>query len=527
MIRRGPVLASLILAVLALPAGAGAADYDLILRGGTIVDGSGRPPFVADLAIDAGRIAAIGRLPAGTAATEIDVRDLVVAPGFLNIHSHAQPDGVATALNMLSQGVTTEIINADGRHDGDLSAQLGDFARDGLALNIGGMVGFNSAWETVVGLDDVRPTPEQIVAMQDVLRAGLEAGAWGISGGLDYTPGYYATTEEVAAVLAPFAAWRVVFANHDRVTPESGFSSIAGMTETLAIGEASGVVPLITHMKVQGWEQGRADEILGRMAGAGDAGGGLVGGAPADVYPYLAGATGLHSLIIPAWAQAGGREAMLARFARPELRPKIREEADEAIERRFGGSDGVWLVNAGTGLTDLMKAFGGVSPAEAVMRQLEREEAISMIIATFGSEADLVAILQHPTVSIACDCGAVPGERAGHPRYWGSYPRVLGRYVREEGALGLAEAVHKMTGLPAKTLGMVDRGQLVPGTVADVTVFDAERIADRATYAEPSRASVGIVHTLVGGRFAWRDGEATGVQAGALLKRPVPEGVQR
>lgn len=521
----GPALAAVFLLALGAPAVASAANHELILRGGTIVDGSGRALRVADLAIDAGRIAAIGRLAEASAETEVDVTGLVVAPGFLNIHSHAQQDGVATAVNMLSQGVTTEIINADGRHDGPLGAQLGAFARDGLAVNVGGMVGFNTAWADVVGLEAVRPTPEQIVAMQDVLRAGLEAGAWGVSGGLDYTPGYYATTEEVVAVLEPFAEWGVVFANHDRVTPESDYSSIAGMTETLEIGEASGVIPLVTHMKVQGWEQGRADEILERMARS--TAGGFPGGAPADVYPYLAGATGLHSLVIPAWAQAGGRAAMLGRFEDPALRARIRAEADEAIERRFGGPEGVYLVDAQRELTDVMAEFAVASPAEAVMRQLEREDEPSMIIATFGSEADLVRILQHPTASIACDCGAVAGARAGHPRYWGSFPRVLGRYVREQGVLELAEAVHRMTGLPAKTLGMADRGLLAPGLAADVTVFDPGTIADRATFAEPSLPSTGIVHTLVNGRFAWRDGAATGVQAGRVLTRPRPAGEER
>ncbi len=487
--------------------------YDLILRGGTIVDGSGGPAYVGDVAIRGEAIAAIGDLATVRAREEIDLTGLVVAPGFVNIHSHAEADGLPSAVNMLSQGVTTEIINADGAGPVAIAQQLGQLGRAGLALNVGAMIGFNSVWREVVGLDDIRPSATQIESMQSLLAQGIQDGAWGVSAGLDYVPGYYARTEEVIDVLQPLAGRRLVFANHDRVTPESGFSSIAGMRETIEIGEAAGLIPLITHMKVQGWEQGRADNILSAMSQA-DAG--YPGGALADVYPYLAGLTGLQALIIPSWALAGGRDAMLERFSQPDTRVQIVAEAEEAMNLRFGGPGGVFLLQSQQELTAVMTEMGLDSPGETVIRILE--EAGQPIIARFGLEADLIAIMQHPTASIACDCGASVSERV-HPRTWGSFPKVLGEYVRDKQALGLEDAIFKMSGLPASSIGLTDRGLLKPGFKADITAFDPLTIQDHATYSQPTLQSEGIVYTLLNGTVAWRDGVATGAQAGQIVLR--------
>jgi len=492
------------------------ATYDLMLRGGTIVDGSDSPSFIGDVAIIGDRIAAVGDLNGTSATVELDVSGLVVAPGFINIHSHAQADGLPTAVNMLSQGVTSEIINADGAGPVDLPVQLNSLEGGGLAVNVGAMIGFNSVWREVVGLDEVRPSSNQIQAMQTLVQHGLESGAWGVSAGLDYIPGYYATTDEVVQILSPFAQWNAVFANHDRVTPKSNFSSIAGMSETLAIGEATGLIPLVTHMKVQGWEQGRASTILGLMSETPTS---FTGGAVADVYPYLAGQTGLQSLIIPSWAQAGGRDTMLARFRDPELRAQIITEAEQAMRLRFGGYQGVYLLQSQRELTVAMEELGLDSPGEAVIQLLE--ETGQGIIARFGLEEDLIEIMQHPTASIACDCGASTSERT-HPRYWGSYPKVLGEYVREKQQLSLENAIYKMSGLPAKTIGMSDRGVIRPGMLADIAVFDPETVIDHATYDNPTLMSDGIIHTLVNGQIAWSNGEATTIQAGRILRRSPP-----
>jgi N-acyl-D-aspartate/D-glutamate deacylase len=523
-------LGALVLVGFGLAGCADTGSYDLILQGGTIVDGSGDDAFVGDVGISGDSIAAIGNLRRASATTTLDVTGLVVAPGFINLHSHADLDGLPAAVNMLSQGVTTEILNADGRSPLDLGMQLDTADALGLALNVGGMIGFNSVWGSVVGVDDVRPTPDQITEMQGLVADGLRAGAWGVSAGLDYVPGYYATTDEVIRILEPFGEWEneesgargdlpsPVFSNHDRVTPESGYSSIAGMTETLEIGEATGLVPLITHMKVQGWEQGRASTILERMAEVETS---FEGGAAADVYPYLAGQTGLQALIIPGWAQAGGGEAMLERFADPELRRRIVEEANEAMDLRFGGPAGVYLLGSGRELTDVMDEWQLDDGGETVVRLLD-ESGGQGIIARFGLEADLVAIMRHPTASIACDCGASMSDRV-HPRFWGSYPKVLGEYVREKQVISLEAAIHKMSGLPARTIGMHDRGLIRIGMAADLVAFDPATVVDHATYDDPTAISDGIVHTVVNGQLAWQDGATTGVQAGRPLRRPVRE----
>lgn len=485
--------------------------YDLIIRHGTVIDGTGAPRYLADVAVAGGSIARVGDLARVRAIVDIDATGLVVAPGFINIHSHATSEGLTTAVNMLTQGVTTEILNADGAGPVDLKAQLAGAAARGLAVNVGADIGFNSVWEAVVGAADRRPAADDVARMRRLVSDGLAAGAWGISAGLDYKPAYFAQTDEVIRVVDVARAARTLFTNHDRVTPESGFSSLAGMTETLTVGERAGVAPVITHMKIQGHEQGRAGVILDRMRQTTALG----AYAAADVYPYLAGQTSLVALIIPAWAQDGGRAAMLKRFTDPVLRARAVRDAEAAMTARWNGAAGVFLPESKKELTAVMREMQ-VGAGEAVVRLLERGDPRAIL--RFGLEADLVAILQHPTSSIACDCGAVAGG-ATHPRYFGTYPRVLGRYVREQHALTLEDAVRKMTGLPAATIGMVDRGVLAAGMAADVVVFDPAVVIDRATYEEPTLASAGIRTVVVNGQIALRDGTTTGLRAGQALRR--------
>ena len=487
------------------------ATYDIILRHGTVVDGTGAPRFDADVAISGGWIARVGDLSGERGKTELDATGLFVTPGFINIHSHATPDGLVRAENMLLQGVTTEILNADGSGPVDIGDQMSRASDRRLAVNIGTQIGFNSVWSDVMGPTDRRPSPEEIQRMRALIADGLAKGAWGVSAGLDYKPAYFARQEEVIRIVDVARPWRTNFINHDRVTPESGFSSRAGMEETIAIGERAGLAPVITHMKVQGREQGSANLILDAMGDATERG----AYTAADAYPYLAGQTGLGALIVPAWAQDGGRDAMLKRFKDAPTRARIVSEAEEAMNARFGGAAGVYLPATKKELTAVMAEMD-VSAGEAVVRLLE--QGSPGIIARFGIEADLVKILQHPTTSIACDCGAVARE-ATHPRYNGTFPRVLGRYVREQKALTWEDAIRKMTGLPAATIGLVDSGLLAPGMAADVTVFDPETVIDHATFEEPTLPSEGIRIVLVNGRIAVRDGKVTGEQAGLALVR--------
>jgi N-acyl-D-amino-acid deacylase len=490
-----------------------AATFDVVIRHGTVIDGSGRAGFTADVGIRSGHITAVGNVGAAMAATEIEARGLYVTPGFINIHSHAAPSALPTAVNMLTQGVTTEIINADGSSPLAVAEQMAALGAAGLAVNVGGYIGFNSAWQSVVGNADRRPGPDDIDKMRRVIATGLSDGAWGVSAGLDYKPGYFARTDEVVEVVEAARAWRTNFTNHDRLTPESNFSSRVGIAETLAIGERAGLVPVVTHMKAQGHEQGTAAALLASMKAA------TARGAytAADAYPYLAGQSGLGALIVPGWAQEGGRAAMLGRFADPATRARIVAESEQAMTARFGGPQGVYLTRTQQELTDVMKQMQA-GPGETVLRILEQGDPGAIL--RFGIEADVIKILQDPATSMACDCGATTDTRV-HPRWYGSFPRLLGHYVRDEHIMSWEEAIRKSTSLPAATIGLVDRGLVGVGMAADITVFDPLTVVDHATYENPAVLSEGIRYVIVNGQVALSGGAATGTRAGRPLTRTV------
>jgi N-acyl-D-aspartate/D-glutamate deacylase len=341
--------------------------------------------------------------------------------------------------------------------------------------------------------------------------AGLEAGAWGVSAGLDYKPAYFARTDEVVAIVSAAAPWRTNFNNHERVTPESGFSSANGIAETLRIADEARLVPVVTHMKSTGRERGAAPKALALF----DAPERQGRYAAADVYPYLAGMTSLGALILPPWAQDGGHDALLERLADPTTKERIVRNAEETLIDRFGSAEAIYLPTLKKPLTAVMEEWRA-GAGEAIVRLVATSNPLAII--EFGVESDLESILRHPAAAIACDCGATTAT-ATHPRNYGSYPRVLGRYVRERQVLTWQEAVRKMTSLPAATIGMTDRGYLAHGMTADVTVFDPRTVIDHATYETPAALSEGIRHVFVNGELALRDGKVTGSTAGRVLLR--------
>ncbi len=510
-------LAALVVVSSAAMPGIGSAQqgtpaYDIILRGGTVVDGTGAPRRRADVAIVRGHIARVGDLARATARTEIDVRGLFVAPGFINIHSHANPGILPTAENMLTQGVTTELLNADGSGAPDIGQQLTALEKAGLAVNVAASAPFNSAWSAVMGMSDRRPTPEDIAKVSALVTANLERGAYGVAAGLDYKPAYFSTTDEVIRILQPTRPWRTFFPNHDRLTPESGYSSRKGMEETMAIGNATGLLPVFTHMKAQGHERGTSPAVVAWMDSS------LRAGHPvaADIYPYLAGQTALAALIIPGWAQDGGVARMRERFKDAEQRARIIKESNDAIAARFAGADGILLNETGRRISDVMKERNLATPGEAVVSVLETE--YPSMIATFGAEEDLVRFLQHPDIAVACDCGAWKETKA-HPRGFGTFPRILGHYVRETKALTWENAVRKMSGLPAAIMGLADRGLIAPGMAADLAVFDTATVIDHATYEKSNALSEGIRVVVVNGVVALKDGAVTGERGGKALRR--------
>ncbi len=499
-------------AAVSAPSFAKDAAYDILIKGGTIVDGSGLAAYQGDVAIADGHIVAVGKVGKGTAKKTIDATGLTVVPGFINIHSHAEPEGMATAVNMLTQGVTTEIVNADGGGGNKLAEQLPKMAENGLAENLGGYVGFGAVWGDAMGDRDLRPTPEQIASMKAAIVKNLEAGAWGVSSGLDYRPSYYAKPEEVIEIVSVAKPWRTNFPNHDRLRPEDNLSSYKGMEETVHIAEQAGLVPVITHIKSAGKERGNAAKVI-EMVSAATARGTWTA---IDIYPYLAGQTALQAFLVPGWAADGGKDAMLARFKDPKLRPQLVEAAEYAIATRLGGAEGIALPDLGKRLTDIMAAEN-VRAGEAVLRTLERDP-FTRANMTFGDEKDVIAFLKYPDTSVACDCGATVKNR-GHPRYFGSFPKILGHYVRDTGAITMEDAVRKMSALPAAIIGMVDRGHIAPGMRADVTLFDPKTVRDHATFDAPTLPSDGVRHVIVNGVAALSDGAATGAKSGSILLR--------
>jgi len=489
--------------------------FDVLIQGGTILDGTGLPRRRADIGIRDGIIIAIGDLKGHPARRAIDAEKLFVAPGFINVHDHAAPDGLKTARNMLIQGVTTEIVNADGGGETDIRKQLSAYAASGLAVNVGANIGFNMVWKQIVGMRDVRPSAEQIGRMGQAIVAQLEAGAWGVSSGLDYKPAFFARPEEVVAVLRAAAPWRTYFQNHDRLSPANGFSSTAGMRETVNIAREAGLLPIITHMKLQGHERGMAPAMLGELRAAMDKG----EARGADVYPYLAGSSTFSGLLLPGWALDGGYPALKGRLSDPVLRQRIISETEAGIALRLGQDADLFVSDTGKSIREEMKDRG-VGMGEAIAQLLEVSDMRGIF--TFGSEEDLRSIMSFSEAAISCDCGAITDTGGGnwpHPRFYGTFPRVLGRYVRETGVLGWEDAIRKMTGLPASQLGMVDRGYLMPGMAADIAIFDPQTIIDKATYANPRVLPIGMHYVLVNGSVMLDGGQFAEAHPGKVLLR--------
>jgi N-acyl-D-amino-acid deacylase len=505
--------------------------FDLVLRGGALLDGTGARAIERDLAIAGGRITAIGRrLARGT--EEIDARGLAVAPGFVDMHSHG--DGSLAddprAESVVRQGITTIITGQDGgsRATGapDRSFIAHFAAIDALrpAVNVASMVGLGTVRGAVIGDGDRPATVAEIERMRALVAAALEQGACGASSGLEYTPGAFASPEELAAVAAPLRARRLPYATHQRNEDDRLLESIA---ESIAVARGAGCPLQISHLKTQGprnW--GKLDDAFRRIDEARTAGLDVT----FDRYPYLAYSTGLTNLF-PVWSRDGGTEAFLARLNDSATAPRVRAEALAKVEL-IGGWNSVQITSVraeedrdaeGKRLGDYAEAAG--ADAYEVATGLLRRSGGSVGMVGFAmSEENLERILAHPLAMVCTDGGAFategPARRGSpHPRALGSFPRVLGRYVRERRTLPLEDAIRKMTSLPAARVGLADRGLLLEGRAADVVVFDPATIADRATFEEPFQYPIGFTAIIVNGVVAVRDSEhRAGPGAGRALR---------
>lgn len=521
--------------------------FDLIVKGGRVVDGSGNPWYRADVAVTGGRIAAVGRL-SSDAERIIDAGGLVVAPGFIDTHSHsdlmlmAEPE----AGQKIMQGVTTEVVGQDGlgeaplrddviedwrrylsglNGDPDIDWSWRSFAEyldrleaAGPATNVASLVGHGNLRLLAVGMEDRPPTPPEFDEMKGLLAEAMRQGAFGLSTGLIYPPCVYADSAELVELCRVVAAYGGLFVVHMR---NEGDRLLESIDEVVAVGREAGVPVHISHFKASGkrnWGKvGDALELLeqARMEGV---------DVTVDQYPYTAGSTFLGSLL-PVWAHEGGTARMLERLRDKSTRRRIASDMSVEGRSRDWGWGNILVTSV---KTEGNRQFEGETveeiaearrqtPIDVVLNLiLEEENAVTMVGFSM-SEDDVRTVMRSP-LQMVCTDGIVLGKP--HPRAYGSFPRVLGRYVRE-GVLRLEGAVRKMTSLPARTFGLHNRGLLRPGMCADITIFNPETVIDRATYQDPVQFPEGVEYVIVNGEVTVEDGEHTGVRAGHVLRHHV------
>ncbi len=523
--------------LLALPAFS--QDFDLLIRGGRIADGTGNPVFVGDVGIRAGRIAAVGNLAGRKAERTIDAAGLIVSPGFFDIHNHSDETLLADgdAQSMIRQGVTSMIFGEGGssapsKEWPEFRDYFAALFKRGISTNIGSYVGSSQIWTYVRGQKAGPPTADELSRMAAQVRIAMAQGALGVASSLSGPPGAWIDTNTLIEMCKAAAPSGGIYSTHMRT---EGFGVFESVAEAIEIGAKAGVPVDIIHIKLAEHKLwGQMPELI-RSIDAARARGQLV---EANVYPYRAGQNNLSS-IIPPWAHEGGSQVMLARLKDPKLRPRIENEILNGIPgtnwynhyTATGDWEGMLLV---TIKSDKYKRFEGKRMSE-VIRDLNRKPLdvlFDLLEATGGSvptvyfhhsEEDMRYALRQPFVSIGSDGTAVKTEgplAAGnpHPRYYGTFPRVIGRYVRDEKVLTLEEAIRKMTSANAAKVRIFDRGLLRPGQWADVTVFDFAHILDKATFDKPHQYAEGIEYVIVNGKVVLEHGgRHTGARPGAIL----------
>lgn len=507
------------LVVQSLLVGAAAADFDTVLRGGKVYDGTGAPFVVTDVAIKGDRIAAVGDLKNATATTVLDVVNLVVAPGFIDGHSHwgdrelLDPE-LAGVEGLLAQGVTTVFINADGWGLVDLAAQRDLITKARPAVNAAPMIGHKPVRIAVLGMSDRAPSKAEMNEMVRLVRVAFERdGAFGLSTGLLYAPASFAQTEELIALARIAREFGGFYHSHIR---DEGPALLDAIDEVITIARTAQLPGIVTHIKASGpaaW--GRSSEVIQRIVTARESGLKIW----ADQYPYEAGMTYLVANVLPGWAQAGGIEQARARLADPATRAKIRAEASANLER-IGGAGSVQIGRfapepsfAGKRL-DVLARERSVEPIDLALTMIEQGEPLGIFFSM--RDDDITAFMRQPWTMTASDGGGIASL---HPRTFGTFTRKLRTFAIERKVISLERAIHSMTGQPAEVLGLRGRGHLRVGEAADIVVLDPEKLRERSTYERSGLAAEGMVHVFVNGRAAVADGNYTGVRAGQVLAR--------
>lgn len=529
-------------------------DFDVVVRNGTIYDGSGAEPFVGDIGIVGDRIAYVGPQATGNGRTEIDASGKAVSPGFINMLSWATESLIADGrgLSDLAQGVTLEVMG-EGNSMGPLSEAMkaselkaqGDIKypidwttldeylvgleRRGVSLNVASFIGATTPRIHELGEDDADPTPEQLARMRALVVQAMEDGALGVGSSIIYAPGSYAETPELAALATEAGRCGGVYISHMR---SEGDRLLEAVDELIEISRLSGAPAEIYHLKAAGrsnWS--KLDAVIARVEAARARGQRIT----ADMYTYTAGSTGLDAAM-PTWVQAGGTEAWIARLKDPATRARVIGEM--RLEKptfenlyRHAGAEGTLLVGfknpalkplTGKTLAEVAKARG-VSPEDAAIDLVIEDGSRVQVVYFLMSEENVKRQVALPWMSFASDASAQAPEgvflkSSTHPRAYGNVARLLGKYVRDEQATSLASAVHRLSGLPAANLGLRERGLLKPGYFADVVIFDPATVADHATYEAPRQIATGVEWVLVNGEVALLDGRATDARPGRVVR---------
>ena len=515
---------------------AAGAPYDLVISGAMLIDGTGLAQRGrADVGIRGDRIAYISDapIPREQALRVIDADGRIVAPGFVDLHAHLDPlPELPSAESALRQGVTTAVGGPDGSSPWPFAPYLAAREATGVGPNVAFLVGHNTVRREVMGMADRAPTAAELARMQSMIAQAMGEGAWGISTGLKYLPGAYSTIDEVVALSRAAADSGGIYTSHLR---EEGLGLIESVAEAIEIGRRAQIPIVLTHHKAVGTPMwGKSVVTLQMVDSARRAGIDIM----VDQYPYTATHTGI-SVLIPSWAMADGDSAFARRLKDPALRDSIERGIVFNILNDRGGGDLArvqfsrvrWKTDLeGKTLKDWAVERGlEPTPINGARLVIEAElaggaNAIYHVL----DEADVKRIMAHPQTIIASDGRlSQPGDGHPHPRAYGTFPRVLGRYVRDERVLTLEQAVHKMTGMPARRLGLADRGILRVGAFADVVVFDPATVADRATFTEPHQYPVGIDYVIVNGKVAVDGGKFSDLRAGRVLRRPAGQGRAR
>jgi len=536
-------------------AAAGQTSYDVLIRNGRVLDGSGRPGVMADVAIRGDRIAAVGKLPGASAKRTVDASGLVVSPGFIDMLGQSETALLidSRSLSKLSQGITSEITGEGGSiaplNDktlapmkpfldfyhlkldwSTLSEYFERLERGGTPINLGTYVGAAQVREAVLGDDNRDPTPTELVEMKRLVEQAMKDGALGLSTALIYPPGHYATTGELIELAKVAARYGGIYATHMRSEGRSEFPAI---DEAIQIGQEAHLPVEIFHLKVSGKSRwGSMPHVVSKIQAARTAGLDIA----ADIYPYVAGGTALASSL-PPWVADGGIDKLLARLRDPAVRARITKEMGvsqaswENLYLDCGGAEGVMISSVNnpklkqyTGMTVAqMAAARKRPPLEALFDFILEDGGQTSALYFMASERDNQFAWQQSWTSVGLDASemSLDGplyEPHAHPRAWGSMPRVLGSFVRDKHLTTLDDAVRKITWLPAQRERLVDRGLLKPGFFADIAVFSAQKIQDHATFAKPDQISTGVEYVFVNGQLAYEQGKLTGAKAGRALR---------